>query len=82
VRVSLFLGNRKMEVRNFPDPTPGPGEVVIEMKASGMCGSFRDAANYGLALSEDYYERAVEKLLATRGAALNRFLVNPRTAER
>jgi len=26
-------------VRNFPDPTPGPGEVVIEMKASGMCGS-------------------------------------------
>ena len=23
----------------FPDPTPGPGEVVIEMKASGMCGS-------------------------------------------
>ena len=23
----------------FPDPTPGPGEVVVEMKASGMCGS-------------------------------------------
>ena len=26
-------------MRNFPDPTPGPGEVVIQMKASGMCGS-------------------------------------------
>jgi hypothetical protein len=23
----------------LPDPTPGPGEVVLEMKASGMCGS-------------------------------------------
>jgi threonine dehydrogenase-like Zn-dependent dehydrogenase len=23
----------------FPDPTPGPGEVVLEIKASGMCGS-------------------------------------------
>ena len=23
----------------FPDPTPGPGEAVIEIKASGMCGS-------------------------------------------
>jgi D-arabinose 1-dehydrogenase-like Zn-dependent alcohol dehydrogenase len=23
----------------FPDPTPGPDEVVVEMKASGMCGS-------------------------------------------
>jgi threonine dehydrogenase-like Zn-dependent dehydrogenase len=36
---AVFLGNRKIEVRNFTDPTPGPGEVVIEMKASGMCGS-------------------------------------------
>jgi len=39
MRGAVFLGNRKVEVRNFPDPTPGPGEVVIEMKASGMCGS-------------------------------------------
>ena len=23
----------------FPDPTLGPGEAVIEIKASGMCGS-------------------------------------------
>jgi threonine dehydrogenase-like Zn-dependent dehydrogenase len=39
MRGAVFLGNRKLEVRNFPDPTPGPGEVVIQMKASGMCGS-------------------------------------------
>src|SRR5216110_3143798 len=39
MRGAVFLGDRKLEVRNFPDPTPGPGEVVIEMKASGLCGS-------------------------------------------
>ncbi len=39
MRGAVFLGNRKVELRNFPDPTPGPGEVVIQMKASGMCGS-------------------------------------------
>jgi threonine dehydrogenase-like Zn-dependent dehydrogenase len=39
VRGAVFLGNRKVELRDFPDPSPGPGEVVIEMKASGMCGS-------------------------------------------
>ena len=39
MRGAVFLGNRKIEIRNFPDPTPGSGEVVIEMKASGMCGS-------------------------------------------
>ncbi|MGH7093468.1 MAG: zinc-dependent alcohol dehydrogenase family protein, partial [Stellaceae bacterium] len=35
----VFTGERQLELMNFPDPTPGEGEVVIEMKASGMCGS-------------------------------------------
>jgi threonine dehydrogenase-like Zn-dependent dehydrogenase len=35
----VFQGNRKLEIMDFPDPTPGPGEVVLEIKASGMCGS-------------------------------------------
>jgi threonine dehydrogenase-like Zn-dependent dehydrogenase len=35
----VFQGNRKLEMMDFPDPTPGPGEVVLEIKASGMCGS-------------------------------------------
>ncbi len=35
----VFQGDRKLELQEFPDPTPGPGEVVIEIKASGMCGS-------------------------------------------
>jgi threonine dehydrogenase-like Zn-dependent dehydrogenase len=39
MRGAVFLGNRNIEIRNFPDPAPGPGEVVIRMRASGMCGS-------------------------------------------
>ncbi|MFT7649849.1 MAG: threonine dehydrogenase-like Zn-dependent dehydrogenase [Candidatus Poriferisodalaceae bacterium] len=35
----VFVGDRKLEIRDFEDPTPGPGEVVLEIKASGMCGS-------------------------------------------
>ena len=35
----VFPGARKLELMEFPDPTPGPGEVVLEIKASGMCGS-------------------------------------------
>lgn len=35
----VFLGNRKLELKEFPDPAPGAGEVVVAMKASGMCGS-------------------------------------------
>ena len=35
----VFLGNKKLELQNFDDPTPGPDEVILEIQASGMCGS-------------------------------------------
>src|SRR5262247_2428987 len=35
----VFVGDRKLELREFPDPTPGPRDVILEIKASGMCGS-------------------------------------------
>jgi threonine dehydrogenase-like Zn-dependent dehydrogenase len=39
LRGVVFLGDRRVELRSFPDPAPAEGEVVIEIKASGMCGS-------------------------------------------
>jgi D-arabinose 1-dehydrogenase-like Zn-dependent alcohol dehydrogenase len=39
MRGVVFTGDRELEMMEFPDPTPGPDEVVVEMKASGMCGS-------------------------------------------
>jgi threonine dehydrogenase-like Zn-dependent dehydrogenase len=39
MRGAVFAGHRKIELREFPDPTPGPGEVVLAIKASGLCGS-------------------------------------------
>ena len=54
MRGVVFLGERKLELREFTDPTPGPGEVVIAIKASGMCGSdlhpYRAAGNAAKAL--------------------------------
>ena len=40
----VFLGDRKLELREFADPTPGPRDAILEVKASGMCGS--DLHNY------------------------------------
>jgi threonine dehydrogenase-like Zn-dependent dehydrogenase len=39
MRGIVFHGERELELTTLPDPVPGPGEVVIEVKASGMCGS-------------------------------------------
>jgi threonine dehydrogenase-like Zn-dependent dehydrogenase len=35
----VFVGDRQIDIREVPKPTPGPGEVVLAMKASGLCGS-------------------------------------------
>jgi threonine dehydrogenase-like Zn-dependent dehydrogenase len=35
----VFTGDRSLELMSFPDPSPGTGEVVLEIKASGLCGS-------------------------------------------
>ncbi len=39
MRGAIFLGERRVELREFPDPRPGPAEVIIKMRASGLCGS-------------------------------------------
>ena len=36
----VFLpGNSTTEIRELPDPEPGPGQVLLAMKASTICGS-------------------------------------------
>ena len=39
------IGERQLELVTFPDPVPGPDDVIIEVKASGMCGT--DLHKYG-----------------------------------
>jgi threonine dehydrogenase-like Zn-dependent dehydrogenase len=39
MRGVTFLGERKLELAEFSDPAPGPHDVIVEIKASGMCGS-------------------------------------------
>ena len=46
----VFTGNGKLEIREFSDPSPGTGQVVVEMKSSGLCGS--DLRPYRSSLEE------------------------------
>ena len=39
MRGAVFHGERRIDVADLPDPSPGPDEVVVAIKASGMCGS-------------------------------------------
>ena len=35
----ILPGNSTVEIREFPVPAPGPGQVLVQMKASSICGS-------------------------------------------
>jgi threonine dehydrogenase-like Zn-dependent dehydrogenase len=35
----VFTGGSQMEVKRFPDPVPGPGQVVVDIKCTSLCGS-------------------------------------------
>ena len=37
--VKYEAGPGNMEIRDVPEPTPGPGQVKIEIKEAGICGS-------------------------------------------
>jgi len=39
VRGVYLPGDRRVDLREVPDPQPGPGQVVLAMRASTICGS-------------------------------------------
>jgi threonine dehydrogenase-like Zn-dependent dehydrogenase len=39
MRGVVFTGNRRIEIREFPDPVAAAGQVVVKIGASGICGS-------------------------------------------
>lgn len=39
MKAAFYDGNGNMEVRDYPDPVAGPGEAVVRVRASGICGS-------------------------------------------
>jgi threonine dehydrogenase-like Zn-dependent dehydrogenase len=63
MRGLTFPGGRDVALVDFPDPTPGSGEVVVEIKASGMCGSdlhfYRRPKGAPLAVRHHFHEGPV-----------------------
>ena len=39
MRGVVFTGDRQLTIREFPDPRAGPGEAVVKVRGSGLCGT-------------------------------------------
>ena len=48
MKALVYLGPRRMELQDVPDPTPEPGDVRVRVRATAICGSdlhgFREAS--------------------------------------
>jgi threonine dehydrogenase-like Zn-dependent dehydrogenase len=64
----VFVGDRKTALREFPDPVPGSGEVVVAIRASGMCGS--DLGPYRAGRAEFICGHEPCGVIAARGAGV------------
>ena len=49
MKAVVFTGQNEVQFTELPDPKPGPDEVVVEVKASGICHTDYEVlkANYG-----------------------------------
>ena len=39
MKAALFYGGHDIRVEELPDPIPGPGEILVDIGAAGVCGS-------------------------------------------
>jgi (R,R)-butanediol dehydrogenase / meso-butanediol dehydrogenase / diacetyl reductase len=39
VKAAVYYGARDIRVEDVPDPAPGPGELLLEIHAAGICGT-------------------------------------------
>ena len=44
---AVVMQDSELRVADVPDPVPGPGEVLVEVLACGICGSDLHCASHG-----------------------------------
>lgn len=47
MKAAFLTGLRQLEIREVEEPRPGPGDVLIQVKACGICGSDLRTYNHG-----------------------------------
>lgn len=86
MRAAVFLGEGRLEMQDRAEPVAGPGEVLVEVEACGICGSDlavldvppRHPATSGVILGHEFIGRVVALGAGARGVEVgDRIAVDP-----
>jgi D-arabinose 1-dehydrogenase-like Zn-dependent alcohol dehydrogenase len=80
VKAILFPSRDTVEIASLPDPRPGPGEVVIDVRASGLCHTDIEVlrGNYGTGAYPVVPGHEYAGVVAETGAGVDRVSVGDR----
>lgn len=67
---AVVMQDGNLAVQDLPEPVPGPGEVLVEVLAAGICGSDKSCAAHG-----DGFNRASRALMGVDMLDLDRPIV-------
>jgi threonine dehydrogenase-like Zn-dependent dehydrogenase len=66
---AVLPGNSTVELRDFPIPEPGHGQVLIKTKSSTICGS--DIRASGMPQREAYSPSVMRKIIRQKVRKIN-----------
>lgn len=77
---ALAVAGTAVEVTTLPDPSPGPGEVVVAVHSCGICGSDVHAVEHGRAAPGQVLGHELSGTVVALGAGVEGWRVDDRVA--
>ena len=78
MKAAVYQGAKRFEVKEIETPQPGPGQVLVQVKQSAICGTDVHAFMYDLAPSGAVPGHEIAGVIAGVGAGADRWTVGQR----
>jgi L-iditol 2-dehydrogenase len=73
VKAVVYRGANDLRVEDIPRPEPGPGEMLVRVEASGICGTDIKKIQKGLLAPPRVFGHEIAGTVVARGAKADRF---------
>jgi len=80
MRSAFLVGSKQFELRNVPEPKPGPRDLVVDIVACGVCGSDLRRWKEGPAIEPVVSGHEISGTVSAAGAEVSAFKIGDKIA--